>query len=309
MKVLITDYVHTIMIEKFQKAGYTCDYFPEYTNEDVYNCIEDYKGIIINSKIKMFQEVLAKAKNLKFIGRLGSGMEIIDIDYALSKEIQSFNVPEANCDAVAEHAIGMILSLFNNLNRADAEVKKSIWEREKNRGIELAGKIIGIIGYGHTGKAFAKKLSGFEVKVLAFDKYLKNYSDKYAQEATMEEIFEEVDVLSFHLPLTKETKHLCNVGYIKKFKKSIFIINTSRGNVIDLKNIFFQIKSEKIKGMCLDVFENEKPKTYAIDEQKMYNELFALESVILSPHIAGWTVESKFKIAKYLVNKILNSIK
>jgi len=306
--VLITDNVHPIMIQEFEKAGFVVDYFPYYTNEDVYNSIENYKGIIINSKTKIFKNTIDKAKKLKFIGRLGSGMEIIDVEYAKQKGIKSYNVPEGNRDAVAEHAIAMLLSLFNNLNNADKEVRNFIWNREKNRGIELGGKIIGIIGYGNTGKALAKKLCGFDVEVLAYDKYLENYTDKYAKEATMQEIFEKVDVVSFHLPLTEETNKLCNKNYINKFKKDIFVINTSRGKIIDLENIFSEIFSKKIKGMCLDVFENEKPNTFTKKEIKIYKELYSLNTVILSPHIAGWTFESKYKIAKFLVNKILKEI-
>jgi len=307
MKVLITDNVHPIMLTDFENSGYECDLQPELTNEDIYNCIESYDGIIINSKTKMFQKVLDKAINLKFIGRLGSGMEIIDVPYAESKGIKCFSVPEANCDAVGEHAIGMLLSLFNKLSRADAEVKDFKWNREKNRGIELGGKTVAIIGYGHTGKAFAKKLSGFDVKILAYDKYLKNYSDDYVEESTMQNIYDNADIVSFHLPLTIETNELCDENYINQFKKELFIVNTSRGSVIKLKEIIFLLKSKKIKGMCLDVFENEKTATYTLKEKELYTKLYSYDSVILSPHVAGWTVESKFKIAKYLTKKILDT--
>lgn len=307
-KVLITDNVHKIMLSEFEKAGFTCDYFPDITNDDVYNSIEQYEGIIINSRTKMLKKQIDKAKNLKFIGRLGSGMEIIDVEYAKIKEIKSFSVPEGNRDAVAEHAIGMLLSLFNNLNRADKELRNFEWNREKNRGIEIGGKTIAIIGYGNTGKALAKKLSGFDVEVLTYDKYLNNYTDNFAKEATMQEIFKKADIVSFHLPLTKETHFLCNDKYVNKFKKDIFIINSSRGEIIDLEKIFFQIKSKKIKGMCLDVFENEKVDTLSKNEIKFYSKLYELDSIILSPHIAGWTIESKYKIAELLTKKILNNI-
>lgn len=307
-KVLITDNVHKIMLSEFEKAGFTCDYFPDITNDDVYNSIEQYEGIIINSRTKMLKKQIDKAKKLKFIGRLGSGMEIIDVEYAKIKEIKSFSVPEGNRDAVAEHAIGMLLSLFNNLNRADKELRNFEWNREKNRGIEIGGKIIAIIGYGNTGKALAKKLSGFDVEVLTYDKYLNNYTDNFAKEATMQEIFKKADIVSFHLPLTKETHFLCNDKYVNKFKKDIFIINSSRGEIIDLEKIFFQIKSKKIKGMCLDVFENEKVDTLSKNEIKFYSKLYELDSIILSPHIAGWTIESKYKIAELLTKKILNNI-
>ena len=307
-KILITDDVHSIMISNFENAGFQCDLFPTYTNEDIFNCIEEYEGIIINSKTKMLKKVLDKASQLKFIGRLGSGMEIIDVEYATKKGIQCFSVPEGNRDAVAEHAIGMLLSLFNNLNRADREVKQFVWEREKNRGVELGGKTVALIGYGNTGKALAKKLSGFGVELLAYDKYLSNYSDVYATEASMNLIFEKADIVSFHLPLTAETEYLCDNFFVEKFKKNIFIINTSRGQVINLEKIFFQIKSKKIKGICLDVFENEKPMLYSIYEKKKYSDLYSMDSVMLSPHVAGWTKESKYKIGNLLSKKIINTI-
>lgn len=308
-KVLVTDYVHNVLLENFEAAGYVCHYFPEYTQEDVNKNISNYYGIIINSKTKIFKEQLDLASSLKFVGRLGSGMEIIDVSYAESKGISSFSVPEGNRDAVAEHAIGMLLSLFNNLNRADSEVRNYIWDREKNRGLELGGKTIGIIGYGNTGKAMAKKLSGFDVQVLAYDKYLENYGDRFAQEASMDKIFKASDIISFHLPLTPETVNICNDFFINKFEKDIFIINTARGKIIDLEKIYFHLKSKKILGLCLDVFPNEKTVTFTPQEKSIYDNLYALDSVILSPHIAGWTLESKYKIGDYLSEKIISYYK
>lgn len=308
-KVLIVDDVHQVMISNFEQAGYECHYFPDYQNADVLKVIQDYSGIIINSKTQIFKAQIDKASKLEFVGRLGSGMEIIDVAYAETKGIKSFSVPEGNRDAVAEHAIGMMLSLLHNLNRADKEVKSFIWEREKNRGVELGGKTVAIIGYGNTGKALAKKLSGFDVNVLAYDKYLTNYSDKYAKESSMEKIFEETDILSLHLPLTDETKFLCSADFIEKFKKSIFLINTARGKLINLENIFFLLKSKKIIGMGLDVFENEKPSTFTVEEISIYDKLYALDSVLLSPHVAGWSNESKFKIGNLLSEKIISYYK
>lgn len=308
-KVLITDFVHPVLIDRFESAGYECHYFPKYTQEDVDDKISSYYGIIINSKTKIFKKQIDLAHNLKFVGRLGSGMEIIDIEYAAKNGIKSFSVPEANKDAVAEHAIGMLLSLFNNLNRADASLRNNIWEREKNRGIELGGKTIAIIGYGNTGKALAKKLSGFDVKVLAYDKYLEDYTDIYATEASMKTIFEQADVVSFHLPLTKETENMCDEVYINQFKKPVFIINTARGAIISLEKLFFLLETKKILGLCLDVFVNEKLLTFTTQEKKMYQKLFSFDSVILSPHIAGWTFESNLKIGKFLSEKIISYYK
>lgn len=308
-KVLIVDNVHEVLISNFEAAGYECHYCPDFENEDVLEVIQEYFGIIINSKTQIFKAQIDKGINLKFIGRLGSGMEIIDVPYAESKGIKCFSVPEANKDAVAEHAIGMLLSLLRNLNRADKEVRNFIWEREKNRGVELGGKTVGIIGYGNTGKALAKKLSGFDVKVLAYDKYLSNFSDEYVKEATMQNIFEETDILSLHLPLTAETSFFCDAEFVQKFKKDIFLLNTARGKLINLENILFLLKSKKILGMGLDVFENEKPSTFEEEEKFIYEKLYALDSVLLSPHIAGWTFESKYKIGNLLSEKIISYCK
>lgn len=308
-KILITDDVHPIMLQQFEKAGYHCDYKPHYTNTEVQANIAEYFGIIINSKIQMYKGAIDKAKQLKFIGRLGSGMEIIDIAYAKSKGIKSYSVPEANKDAVAEHALGMLLSLLHKLPQANQSVKQGLWQREINRGDELGGKTVGIIGYGNNGKAFAQKLSGFGVEVLAYDKYLQNYGDKYAQATDMDTIYNKADILSLHIPLTEETHHLVNRQYIQQFQKAIYFINTSRGAIVHLQEILPLVANQKIKAMGLDVLENEKPTTYTSDEKALYQKLYAFDNVILSPHIAGWSHQSKYKIAKLLSNKILNGVK
>lgn len=304
-RVLITDSVHPILIEKFKAALFEVDYFTHYANKDVHENIHLYNGIIINSKILVDKALIDKAEKLEFVGRLGSGMEIIDQEYAAKKGVKCYNSPEGNRDAVAEHAIGMLLSLFNNLKRADTEVRKFIWVREQNRGLELMGKTVGLIAYGNTGKAMAKKLSGFDVKVLAYDKYLTNFSDKYAQESSLEQIFEEADILSLHLPLTSETKGMINDDFINSFHKSFFLINTSRGKVLSTKVLLNGLNTSKIKGACLDVFENENPKKYSLEEKNLYSDLVFHENVLLSPHIAGWTSESKEKLSLILISKIL----
>lgn len=304
-RVLITDGVHPILIEKFEAASFKVDYYTHYTNKEVHENIHLYNGIIINSKILVDKSLIDKAQKLEFIGRLGSGMEIIDQVYAAQKGIKCYNSPEGNRDAVAEHAIGMLLCLFNHLKRADTEVRNFIWEREKNRGIELMGKTIGLIAYGNTGKAMAKKLSGFDVKVLAYDKYLSNFTDKYAEESSLEQIFEEADILSLHLPLTSETEGMIDDNFINRFKKPFFLINTSRGKVLPIKSVLNGLKSNKIMGACLDVFENEKPEKYNLEEKNLYSDLSIRENVLLSPHIAGWTSESKEKLSLILIRKIL----
>jgi D-3-phosphoglycerate dehydrogenase / 2-oxoglutarate reductase len=304
-RVLITDELHPVLIENLENAGYKCDYFTHYTNKEVREHIHIYTGIIINSKIIIDREVLDKGANLRFIGRLGSGMEIIDVEYAREKGVDCYNSPEGNRDAVGEHAVGMLLALFNNLIRSDAEVRQLIWQREKNRGLELKGKTVGIIGYGNTGKAIARKLSGFEVEILAHDKYLSGFSDEYVKEADMQLIYEKADIVSLHLPLTTETHYLVNDSFINSFTRNIFLINTSRGKIVNTQSLLTALDSGKIRGACLDVYENEQPENYSEEEKKWFTQLFNHKNVILSPHIAGWTHESKEKLASILSEKIL----
>lgn len=304
-RVLITDGVHPVLIERLEEAGFNIDYHIHYTSSDVKEVIHIYEGIVINSKISFDKDLIDCATNLKFIARLGSGMEIIDTAYAKSKGIACYNSPQGNCDSVAEHAIAMLLGLFNKLNAADNSVRQGEWDRETYRGEELLGKTVSLLGYGNTGKAMAKKLSGFGVKVLAYDKYLTDYGDNFVEASEMTRIFAETDVLSIHLPLTEETGDLVNSGFIRKFTKPIYLINTSRGPIVNTADLIREINNNGIKGACLDVFENEKPQTYSDEERKMYQLLWGLDEVILSPHVAGWTFASKFKLANILADLIL----
>lgn len=308
-KVLITDDVSPILIEGFEKAGYSCHYSPQISYSEVLAIVHDYEGLIINTKITAYKELLDKAVKLKFIGRLGSGMEIIDQVYAAQKNIAVYSAPEGNANAVAEHAVGLLLALANKIAIADAEVRQMVWQREKNRGWELKGKTLSIIGYGHTGSAFAKCLMGFDMNILVYDKYKTNYVPKPYQsfifESSWEEIFEKADILSLHLPLTPEVKHLVQDSFLKKFKKNIIIINTSRGMVIDTKALLRALVSGKVAGAALDVYENEKINSFSAEEKKMYQELYAMKNTILTPHIAGWTHESKRLIAQVLLEKII----
>jgi D-3-phosphoglycerate dehydrogenase len=306
-KILFLDMAHPILTEKLEQFGFKCDYFPEYGRTDFVKIIHQYQGIIIRSKIKIDQEILDKATNLKFIGRVGAGMENIDFDYAALKGIKCLNAPEGNRDAVGEHAIGMLLSLLNKLTIADAEVRKGIWKREENRGNELGGKTIGIIGYGNTGGAFARKLKGFGVNLLAYDKYKFDFSDEFVRESTMEELYSQADIVSFHVPLTAETTYLCNNEFLKKFEKNIYILNTSRGKVVRTSDLVKQLESGKVLGACLDVLEYEKFSFENLDSEHFPAELkklFQMKNVIFSPHIAGWTHESNIKMAMTLVEKI-----
>jgi D-3-phosphoglycerate dehydrogenase len=287
--------------------GFQCVDFTGYNSDDCKHIIGDYFGAVIRSKITFDADMLSAATQLRFIARVGAGMESIDVEYAKSKGIVCFNSPEGNRDAVAEHALGMLLNLLNNLNRADAEVRKGIWRREANRGIEIKGKTIGIIGYGNMGGAFAQRLKGFGCNVLAYDKYKTGFSDEFVTECDMETIFAEINILSLHVPLTAETRYLVNEEYIWKFRNNIWLINTSRGPVVNTASLVEALKSGKVSGAALDVLEYEKTSFEAMDAEAFpepLKQLVSFENVILSPHIAGWTVESKYKLAKVLADKI-----
>lgn len=306
-KVLITDYVHDLLIEELEKENYSVTYLPDIKLNEVKSIIHDYCVIVINTKTVMDKVMIDSAINLKLIVRLGSGLDIIDLEYAEKKKIIVKNTPMGNRNAVAEHALGLLLSLFNNINRSSFEVKKMLWNREKNRGVELEGKTIGIIGFGNTGSRFAKILSGFDVKILAYDKYKQRFAEniRYVKETNLIDIFEECDIISFHVPLTKETDSLFDFEFINKMKKDFYLINTSRGKVIKTEDLLKGLIGGRVKGAVLDVLENEKINTYSDKELNMYNELFQMDNVIVTPHIAGWTKESKIKISELVLKSIL----
>lgn len=305
-KVLVTDGVHPLLLKGLEALGFQCDYHPKIGLERVREIVSDYEGIIINSKILMDKAMLDAGNKLEFVGRLGSGMEIIDLEYAAQKGVAIHGAPEGNCNAVAEHALGMLLALANNFLQADREVRQKNWQREKNRGFEIMGRTVGIIGFGHTGNQFAKKLSGMGVEILAYDKYKTDYTNNFEQvrETTLEEILANADIISLHLPFTPETKHLVNSDFLKKCKDGVILINTSRGHVVSTEDLIVGLKSGKVGGACLDVFENEKTATFSQKEHLMYEELYGFENVILTPHVAGWTKESLQRLAEVLLRKI-----
>ena len=308
MKILIIDPVHDILPKTLKNAGHDIELRYAETYQYYASIISSFDGIIIRSGIKIDEAFINLSKNLKFIARVGAGMENIDVSYAESKRIICFNSPEGNRTAVGEHALGMILSLFNNLNRSDLEVRKALWQREANRGIELEGKTIGIIGYGNMGSAFAKRLCGFDANIITFDKYKKNYSDDYVRETSMEELFQECDIVSLHTPLTDETKNLINSKWINLFQKNIYLINTARGPILNTNDLVVALKSGKVSGACLDVLEYEKLGFENIEKDDLpeaFQYLTKSDRVILSPHIAGWTHESNFKLSKVIADKIL----
>ena len=305
-KVLFIDTVHPYLWEELQKEGYSCFEGYDLSEKAIVEQHNDAYGLVIRSRIKINANFLSYFNKLTFIARAGSGMENIDINYAHYKNINTINAAEGNKQAVAEHALGMILSLFNNLNKADDEVRKGIWKREENRGIELSGKTVGIIGYGNNGSTLAKVLSGFDTKVLAYDKYKTNYTPKYAIESDMQTIFEQADILSLHIPLTEETQHLVKDSFLKQLHKPIYLINTSRGACLDTKSLISNLNSGKVLGACLDVLEYEKTSFENLSEKTTeLKQLLESDKVILSPHIAGWTQESQLKIAQLLFQKII----
>lgn len=309
MKILFIDSNHPILHTTLEKAGHTCDLNYNWTNEEITNNLHLYDGIVIRSKLKLTKELIDKAVKLKFIARAGAGMENIDVAYAESKGIKCLHAPEGNKDAVAEQALGMLLGLFNNLFRANKEVREGKWIREGNRGVELMGKTVGIIGYGNMGTAFAERLKGFGVNVLVYDKYKKGFGNANVKEVSMDEIFAEADVLSLHIPLTEETNYLVNDDFINKFKKNIYVINTSRGKCLNTSDLVKNLKSGKIAGACLDVLEYEMVSFEALDTKALpeaFQYLMHSDKVALSPHIAGWTFESHEKIGKVLAEKIIS---
>lgn len=301
-KILIIDNLHLAFAEKAKALGFEVDDKPLITRSETLAVIGDYVGIAVRTKFSIDKELLDAAKRLKFVARAGAGLDNIDEVEASERNIQLINAPEGNCDAVGEHAVGLLLSLMNNFRKADQEIRSGIWDREGNRGYELKGKVVGIIGYGFMGQSFAKKLQGFGVKIIAYDKYKTGFSDDYVREVSMEEIVKHSDVLSLHIPLTKETKQMVNDEYLFHFKKPIFFINTARGEIVSTSAILSSIKKGKILGAGLDVLETEK--FPSLGEQPWYDELKDNQHVILTPHVAGWTFDSYRKISEVLAEKL-----
>lgn len=306
MKILHLDTNHELLINQLNSLGFTNHEDYTSSKQDIESKIKDYDGIILRSRFSIDKQFLDAATNLKFIGRVGAGLENIDCDYAISKGIELIAAPEGNRNAVGEHALGMLLSLFNKLNKADQEVRNGKWQREANRGIELDGRTVGIIGYGNMGKAFAKKLRGFDVEVLCYD-IKDGVGDANAKQVALNEFQEKVEVVSLHTPQTPLTLNMINANFINQFKKPFWFINTARGKSVVTQDLVSALKSGKILGAGLDVLEYEKASfedmfTSIMPEPFQY--LIASENVLLTPHVAGWTVESKEKLAQTIVDKI-----
>lgn len=312
MRILFADSNHPVLHETLQQAGFGCDLFWDKPAQELQALLPNYAMVVIRSKFKITAELIDRCPHLACIARIGAGMENIDVAHAEARGIRCLCVPEGNRDAVGEHALGMLLMLLNNLKKADREVREGIWLRAENRGHEIKGKTLGIIGYGHMGSAFAEKISGLGCKILAYDKYKKGFSNSLVQEATMEDLFEQVDLLSLHVPLTDETRYLVNRHFLKQFKKPIYLINTARGKCLQTTDLLDAIDDGRVLGACLDVLEFESVSfetMEAADVPEALKRLRLSEKVILSPHIAGWTHESNYKMSAMMAEKIIRLFK
>lgn len=303
-KVLITDDVHQILVDALKTIGYAVDYMPGLKNEDTISIIAEYAGLIVNTKTKVNKSLIDAAGKLEFIGRVGSGMDHIDVQYAKRKGIRVYSSPEGNANAVGEHALGMLLALLNKIAKADAQIRNGVWQREENRGVELAGKTVGIVGYGNTGSAFARKLTALECRILVYDKYKTGFGNEQIYEVSLATLKEQSQIVSLHIPLNNETQYWLNSNTISEFRNAFYFINTSRGQVVNTDNLLEGLQEGKILGAALDVFENENFYQLDLKSNVQFSNLSTLHNVVLTPHIAGWTIESKLKLAKILTDKI-----
>lgn len=310
MTVLFVDSTHPLLPEKLSSAGFTIMYKPGISLDEYLELLPSLHGIIIRSRFILNKSTLQGGVNLKFIGRVGSGMENIDLKYCDENGIRYFSSPEGNRQAVAEHCLGLLLNLSKKITKANTEIQHNTWDREGNRGFEISGKTIGIIGYGNTGSAFGKVLRGFDIKVLAYDKYKSGYSQENIIEVTMDELYQECDIISLHVPYTEETHYLADETFLRRFRKNIILLNTSRGSVVKTTAIASGLQSGKILGAGLDVLEYEdysfegffkKPLPEAFEQLRQHS------GVILTPHVGGWTKESNVKLSVILAEKIINT--
>lgn len=306
-RILFIDSNHHLLIDTLRANGFVCEEDYASPKEKVQSMIADYDAIVIRSRFKIDAEFIEAGKKLKCIARAGAGMENIDVAFAEGKGIKCVHAPEGNRDAVGEQVIGMLLALMNNVCRADREVRSGHWIREGNRGYELQGKTVGVVGYGNMGSAFVQRLKGFDVKILVYDKYKKNFGTDEVKESTMEEIFEHADIISFHVPLTAETNYMVDDTFLSQFKKPVWLINTARGKILDTSALVHFLEHGKVRGACLDVSEYESVSFEKMDFSTLpepFQYLIKSDKVILTPHIAGWTFESNEKIARILAAKI-----
>ncbi len=304
-KILITESIHECIIPILEDIGYEVNYKPKIDRQGILDVLKEYTGVIIRSKTPADKELIQAGEKLKFIARSGAGMDQVDLEYAKSRNIALLNAPEGNRDAVAEHILGLLLNLINKIRNADIQVRNKTWDREGNRGVELMHRTFGIIGFGNMGEAVSKRLQGFGCKIIAYDKYKTGFGNDFVEEVALEELCERADIVSFHIPLTPETKFYVNDKFIESFKKNIILLNSARGEILPLKSLVKYLKLGKISAAGLDVLENEKMGRLTEEQSKLMDDLFEMENVIFTPHVAGWTVESYIKISETLGKKII----
>jgi D-3-phosphoglycerate dehydrogenase len=303
-KVIITAKAHEYFREKLKENGYEVIYVPAITYEELSDMINEADGLVVTTRINVDKKLIEKGNSLKWIGRLGSGMELIDVDFAESKNIRCFSSPEGNRNTVAEHSLSLLLALMNKVFLSQQEIREGKWRREENRGSELSGKTVGIIGYGNTGSAFANLLQSFQVTVLAYDKYKFDFGKNYIKEASLEQVCRYADVISFHVPLTEETHYMANLDFFNAVQRKPWILNTSRGKVLNLDDLKNALLKEKVAGAGLDVLENESLSSYSAQEKERLNWFLDQPNVIITPHIAGYSHEAFLKMGEVLLNKL-----